>query len=130
MAYIRGLHDRGRHVLMVGDGLNDAGALKAAEVGVSVSEDINTFSPACDAILSAERFHHFDRFLRFARTGMRIVYASFGLSIAYNIVGLSFAVTGNLSPLVSAVLMPVSSVTVVAFTTIAARLGARRIGLH
>jgi P-type Cu+ transporter len=129
LRFIEELRRAGRHVLMVGDGLNDAGALKAADVGVSVSEDINTFSPACDAILSAEQFHHLDRFLRFAKLAVAVVLASFAISITYNVVGLSFAVTGRLSPLVSAILMPVSSVTVVAFTTVATRYHARRLRL-
>jgi P-type Cu+ transporter len=129
LASIERLRAEGRRVLMVGDGLNDAGALKAADLGVSISEDINTFSPACDAILAAEQFHRFDRFLRFARATVRVVLASFGISILYNIVGLAFAVTGQLSPLVSAILMPVSSVTVVAFTTVATRFHARRLKL-
>ncbi|MBL0176579.1 MAG: heavy metal translocating P-type ATPase metal-binding domain-containing protein [Ignavibacteria bacterium] len=130
MRRIMELRAEGRHVLMVGDGLNDAGALKAAQVGVSVSEDINTFSPACDAILSADRFHAFPRFLRYAASSMTIVHTSFAISFAYNIVGLTFAVMGLLSPLVSAILMPVSSVSVVAFTTVATRLMAKREGLH
>jgi P-type Cu+ transporter len=129
LRFIEELRASGHHVLMVGDGLNDAGALKAADVGVSVSEDINTFSPACDAILSAEQFHHFHRFMQFARSAERVVVISFGISILYNIVGLFFAVTGQLSPLVSAILMPVSSVTVVAFTTVATRFHARKLRL-
>ena len=129
LEFVNGLRDAGRKVMMVGDGLNDAGALRAADVGVSISEDINTFSPACDAILSAEKFHIFDRLLRFAKSSVGIVRISFGISFAYNIVGLSFAVSGMLSPLVSAILMPVSSVTVVAFTTAATRLVARRMRL-
>ncbi|MFZ1728826.1 MAG: heavy metal translocating P-type ATPase metal-binding domain-containing protein [Bacteroidota bacterium] len=130
LAFVQRLRAEGRQVMMVGDGLNDAGALKAADAGISISEDINTFSPACDGILAADRFPVFHRLLAFSRTSVRIVKASFVISFAYNIVGLSFAVAGLLSPLVSAILMPVSSVTVVAFTTAATRLLARREGLR
>ncbi|MBE0642470.1 MAG: heavy metal translocating P-type ATPase metal-binding domain-containing protein [Bacteroidetes bacterium] len=130
LAFVQRLRAEGRQVMMVGDGLNDAGALKAADIGISISEDINTFSPACDGILAADRFAVFHRLLAFSRTSVGIVKASFVISFAYNIIGLSFAVAGLLSPLVSAILMPVSSVTVVAFTTAATRLMARRKGLR
>ena len=101
-------------VLMVGDGLNDAGALEAADVGVAVSEDVATFSPACDAILEADRLADLPRHLEFARRAVRVVVVCFLVSFAYNVVGISFAASGNLSPLISAVLMPTSSATVVA----------------
>ncbi|MBR9974728.1 MAG: heavy metal translocating P-type ATPase metal-binding domain-containing protein [Bacteroidetes bacterium] len=130
LTFVSRLRAEGRQVLMVGDGLNDAGALKAADVGISISEDINTFSPACDGILAAQRFALFPRLLAFSKSSVRIVLASFAISFAYNLIGLSFAVAGLLSPLVSAILMPVSSVTVVAFTTVTTRFLARRRGLR
>ena len=117
-------------VLMVGDGLNDAGALKASSVGIAVSEEIAAFSPACDGILSADTIERLPEILHFSRLCLLIIILSFGLSLLYNTVGLSFAVRGSLSPLLSAVLMPVSSVSVIAFTAVATRLAARWTGIH
>lgn len=117
LEYIRALQQRGRQVMMVGDGLNDAGALRQADVGVAVVEEVGAFSPASDVILDARQIPQTPALLRFARRAVGVVRAGFVISALYNVIGLSFAVTGRLSPIICAILMPVSSVTVVAFAT-------------
>ena len=119
----------GHRVLMIGDGLNDSGALRSATVGIAVTEDTSSFSPASDGIIEASQLFKLPRFLQMARHSATLVYISFALSFLYNIIGLSFATTGHLSPLVSAILMPASSISVVIFATVATRYLARREGL-
>jgi Cu+-exporting ATPase len=124
--FIRELQQRGRKVMMVGDGLNDAGALQQAEVGVAVVEQVGIFSPASDVILDAAELPRLARVLRFSRGAARVVRAGFVISALYNLIGVSIAAAGFLSPVVCAILMPVSSATVVAFTCGTTAWSARR----
>ncbi|WP_226999011.1 heavy metal translocating P-type ATPase [Flavisolibacter tropicus] len=119
-----------KRVLMLGDGLNDAGSLQQSDVGIAVAENTSQFTPACDAILDSSKVGMLDAFLQYARSGKRVVSISFTLSILYNIVGLSFALQAKLSPMVAAILMPLSSITIVTFVTIATSIAARRNGVQ
>ncbi|KAA3610297.1 MAG: HAD family hydrolase [Calditrichaeota bacterium] len=127
--FILNLQKAGDRTLMIGDGLNDAGALKQSDLGISISEDVNTFSPACDAILNANHFEKLPVFINYAKSSYNTVITSFILSFLYNSVGLYFAVTGVLSPLIAAILMPLSSISVVVFATLSTRINAKRLGL-
>ena len=116
-AFIRKLKEEGRRVMMIGDGLNDAGALLESDIGITIADDVYQFSPACDGIIESASFYKLHKYLKFINYSMSIVKISFLLSFIYNIVGISFAVSGHMTPLFAAILMPVSSVSVVAFVT-------------
>ena len=113
--------------MMVGDGLNDAGALAQSDVGIVISENINVFSPACDAILDATKFNQLYSFIKASKSAVKIIKWSFLLSFFYNVIGLYFAVTGQLAPVIAAILMPLSSISIVVFTTIATNILGKRL---
>ena len=129
LEYIKALQEKDKRVLMFGDGLNDAGALKQSNLGISISEDVNAFSPACDGILDASSFSKIDKFLNFSKLSVLVIKWSFFFSFSYNLVGLYFAATNQLSPVVSAILMPLSSISIVVFVTLSTNLLAKRQGL-
>lgn len=117
LRFIQNLQKQDRKVLMIGDGLNDAGALQQSEVGIAINDDTNNFSPASDVILSGKSFDLLYELITYCRKQKRIIFASFILSVFYNFVGLFFAVQGDLQPVIAAILMPVSSVSIVLLTT-------------
>ena len=122
LQYVKKQEEEGYHVLMIGDGLNDAGALRASTMGVSVADDIYNFSPASDAILQADSLQLLPTVHKLSRQTMSFIRISLGISLTYNIIGLYFALTAQLSPIIAAILMPASSVTVVGFVTGAVHL--------
>jgi len=127
--YIQQLQQKGDKVMMIGDGLNDAGALKQSDIGIALAEQTNNFTPSSDAIIEANQLSRLTRFISLCRANRRIVIVSFVLSIVYNIIGLFFAVQGNLSPLVAAILMPSSSLSILLITFGSSSLLARQMKL-
>ncbi len=127
--FVKKLQEEKRNVLMLGDGLNDAGALMQSNTGIAISDNTAQFSPACDAILDGANVKQLAKFIAYAKSGKKIVTISFILSILYNIVGLSFAVQGILSPMIAAILMPASSISIVLLVTILSSVSARKKGL-
>jgi Cu+-exporting ATPase len=125
--FIKNLQNQGKKVLMIGDGLNDAGALQQSDIGIVISENTNNFSPACDAILQADQFKKLPNFLSLSKMGSTIVNRAYLIALCYNIFGLSYAVSSNLSPVIAAILMPLSSVTIVLFGVLMGNFFAQRL---
>jgi Cu+-exporting ATPase len=122
--FIQQLKAKGNRVLMIGDGLNDAGALGIADVGIAVSEDVFRFTPSSDAIIEASKLGELNRLISISKFAKTILTTCLIFSLAYNVVGLSIAISGNLTPLVAAILMPISSITIVLITTFMMRFKA------
>jgi len=127
LEFVKSLQEKDNKVMMIGDGLNDAGALAQSNVGISISENVNVFSPACDAILDANLFSQLPKLLELSNKTISIIKASFVLSFCYNVIGMYFALTGQLTPVVAAILMPLSSISIVVFVTVLTNWMSKRI---
>ena len=124
--FIKQMQLKKHKVMMIGDGLNDAGALKQSDAGIAVTDHINNFTPGSDAILEGSALHQLPVFLKFTKAAVKVIHTSFFISLIYNIIGLSVAITGQLSPLFAAILMPVSTITIISFTSISTHLIAKK----
>lgn len=110
------LKEEGKKVCMAGDGLNDAPAMREAHVAVAVADRETAFFPACDVFVTSGSLKRFPDFLKLIRKSRWVLLVSFAFSLVYNVIGLYYAVTAQLSPLVAAILMPSSSVTMLLIT--------------
>ncbi|NCW11942.1 MAG: HAD family hydrolase [Chitinophagia bacterium] len=127
--YIQLLQSQGKKVMMVGDGLNDAGALQKSDVGIAVTDQTHLFTPASDVILEGDQVSHLNQLLLFAKKAKRIIVSIFILSIMYNIIGMFFATRAQLSPMVAAILMPISSISIVALSALLSYIFSRSLPL-
>lgn len=126
LEYIKSLQDQGKKVAMLGDGLNDAGALKQSNIGIAIADDTNSFTPSSDVIMNGGVLTKLHDYFALTKDAMVIVKLTFGISFLYNVVGLTAAVLGEMSPLFAAILMPLSSISVVAFTSLSTWLRSRK----
>ncbi|WP_185861465.1 heavy metal translocating P-type ATPase [Blattabacterium cuenoti] len=125
--YVKKLQKKGEKILMFGDGINDCSALNQSEVGIAVSENPSSFFPSCDAFIQSNCLNKIFLFLKISRISTKLVFINFMISLFYNSIGILFATTGNLKPFIAAILMPLSSFSVIFFSIISTWIVSRKL---
>ncbi|HZH87012.1 MAG TPA: heavy metal translocating P-type ATPase metal-binding domain-containing protein [Brumimicrobium sp.] len=110
-------NESGDVVAFIGDGLNDSEALEEAELGISVSEDEFRFTPKCDAIIESDKIKQLKSFFKFGLHSKKVLRICMYFSLTYNTFGITFAFMGYVTPLFAAILMPISSISIVLLST-------------
>ncbi|WP_185874032.1 heavy metal translocating P-type ATPase [Blattabacterium cuenoti] len=124
--YIKKIQKNGEKVMMIGDGINDSSALNQSEVGVAISDNINSFFPNCDAFLQSNSLNKIFLFLKISKISYKLVIINFIISLFYNFIGILFAINGYLNPFITAILMPLSSFSVILFSILSTWMISRR----
>lgn len=120
--FIKEAVSKGQRVAMVGDGLNDSGAFHESHVGIAIADGQNSFTPASDIILKGDSVKHIGNLLRTAQRANYLIVVLFIYAFIYNFIGLYFALQGRLYPIVAAILMPISSITIIFCAFIGTRI--------
>jgi Cu2+-exporting ATPase len=113
LARITAWRAEGGPVVMVGDGVNDAAAISAAHVGIGVHGGAEACLATADVYLTAPGLAPLVRLMTGAERTMRVIRRNMAWALTYNVVGVVLAMTGTISPLIAAIMMPISSLTVV-----------------
>lgn len=127
MSKIKSWQNEPHQVAMIGDGLNDTAALRQSDVGIVITDDVNNFTPEGDVVFASSNFSKIGKFFYLGKAVKKLVIGAYSLAFLYNVVGLSFAVSGQLSPVIAAILMPISSVTIVFYALISTSIFSQRI---
>lgn len=125
--YIELLQKQGKKVLMMGDGLNDTGALLQSHAGLAVNDSVNNFSPSCDGLLDSSQLTRLPQLLKLSKRAVAVIHLSFILALVYNLVAVSVAAAGKLTPVFAAILMPVSTISLVVFAVAGSSLLFRKL---